>query len=59
MAEDKPEGEMQQAVIDITNKMANMSAVHYGPLPFIMAYSAAGTVVQFHSVFWHIDDRQV
>ena len=59
MAEDKPEGEMQQAVNDIAKKMADMSAVHYGALPFIMAYSAAGTVVQFHTVFWRNDIHKV
>ena len=59
VGEDKPKGEMQEAVLDITSKMADMSAVHYGPLPFIMAYSAAGMVVQFHSVFWKNDGRQV
>ncbi len=59
MAEDKREGEMQLAVGDITGKLADMSAVHYGALPFIMAYTAAGSVVQFHSVFWNRTARQV
>ena len=52
MGEDKTFGEMQQAIDDIKRKLAGMSPVHYGSIPFILAYTAAGLVVQFHSVFW-------
>jgi hypothetical protein len=60
VGEDKTDGEMQEAVDDIKEKLADMSIVHYGSLPFIMAYTAAGLVIQFHSVFWTRNEaRQV
>jgi len=52
VGEDKIFGEMQLAVDDVKKKLADMSAIHCGTLPFILAYTAAGVVVQFHSVFW-------
>ena len=59
VGEDKCEGGMQPAMDDIKRKLANMSPLHYGTLPFILAYTAAGNVVQFHSVFWDKTAHQV
>jgi hypothetical protein len=37
---------------DVKSKLTDMSVAHYGTVPFIMAYTAAGDIVQLHCIFW-------
>jgi hypothetical protein len=59
VGEDKCDGGMQAAMDDIKRKLTDMSVVHYGTVPFIMAYTAAGDIVQFHCIFWDKIARKV
>lgn len=42
---------MHSAIRDVKQKLAGLSPVHYEPLWYIIAYTAAGHTVQLHSVF--------
>ena len=59
MGENKVDGQLHLAMHCLQQKLDNMSAVHYDALPFIIAYTASGAVVQFHSVFWDRTARKV
>uniref|UniRef100_A0A7S0RFW1 Protein kinase domain-containing protein n=1 Tax=Chlamydomonas leiostraca TaxID=1034604 RepID=A0A7S0RFW1_9CHLO len=50
IGEDKQEGGMLGALKDVMGKFSGLSAIHYGPVGHILAYTAAGLQVQLHTV---------
>lgn len=54
--------QMPDALHDLKTKLVGVNPMHYGSLPYILAYTAAGHVVQFHRVVGrpsHEHDSQV
>ena len=47
VGEDKGEGHMWDAQRDVLRKMTNLNPLHYGAVPYLLAYIASGSVVQF------------
>lgn len=51
VGEDKEKQNMSAAIDDLKSKLKGLHPGHYGPVKFLLAYTAAGLAVQFWSAF--------